>query len=420
MKTDFFLKGFFFLLLLFMISCGKSFHDKSLDIDNAGRNLQISIVLPEKALHTFDSVVQLKIQAEDRLNRIKKVEYGLNGGRYDSLALSEGYYEGQMNVFEEKNILCVRMTTDVGGKKEICQDLFKTLLKQEPYFSPYGFKSASCIYHNLKIYCFGGEGSETKMGVYDLSSSSWEEVSSINGSDSRKFTAAAVSGDKIYLTGGLNAFDDLPVNDLVYDTQTKTWSSIAPLLRVAASMVCIGGKIYAAGGGLGYPGIGVSFFNTVMVYDPANPGLGWQTHVKSMNHARAGALVFSDGRYIWAAGGYNDSGKVLDSLEVFDTQNQDAGWIMLAPMSKPRFLAAGALISNRYLYLLGGINLSEKLKTIERYDISKGQWEEIGTTGFVLTETSFASDGREIYLIGGVDKNEQKTNEFIRYRPYLD
>ena len=256
------------------------------------------------------------------------------------------------------------------------------------------------------------------------------------GIDKRLYSSAAVLNGNLYILGGLDG-DDLPVTYyLVYSIASGTWDKIYPSvdtnivippIRVASSAIALKEKICQVGGGSGYPGLGVYFYNSVECYDPSQITfvLGKKIIKKeilssALNYPRAGFVSVTDGRYIWAAGGYNETDRVLNSLEVYDFEHPENGWKMLPSMNQPRFLGSGALIKNRYFYLFGWINFNERLKNIERFDVSAQKWEITGETDYILTESGYSSDGTSLFLAGGVNKNDEKISSFYRFTPYFE
>ncbi|QHO59525.1 hypothetical protein HN51_013722 [Arachis hypogaea] len=76
------------------------------------------------------------------------------------------------------------------------------------------------------------------------------------------------------------------------------------------------------------------------------------------------------------AGGCDSEGRILDSAELYNSENQQ--WEMLPPMKKPRKMCSGVFMDGKF-YVIGGIGGSEsKLLTCgEEYNLQTRTWTEI-------------------------------------------
>jgi hypothetical protein len=88
-------------------------------------------------------------------------------------------------------------------------------------------------------------------------------------------------------------------------------------------------------------------------------------------------------------------------------------------MKHARFFAAGGIIKNRYLYIMGGKTLEKEVEYIERFDLETGRWETVGITDFHISESSFCTFDDSIYIFGGRKGNEY-TRQSYRYTPFLN
>jgi len=87
-----------------------------------------------------------------------------------------------------------------------------------------------------------------KVDVYDTSTGLW---SAIDLPEHQVASTATTAGDKVYFAGGsVNVVD-------IYDNATGTWSTASPLSQPTWSMgsIYVNGKIYWAGGAIGYDAV---------------------------------------------------------------------------------------------------------------------------------------------------------------------
>jgi hypothetical protein len=120
------------------------------------------------------------------------------------------------------------------------------------------------------LYSIGGGGSQTSVVRLDLTNplATWQAVA--NHPAGVYYGRAASVGGFVYSVGGWS-------NNATawrYDPVLNSWTQLANLNtgRQRLGLVGVNGKLYAFGGGNGWS----AGYATVEVYDPANPGLGWQ------------------------------------------------------------------------------------------------------------------------------------------------
>ena len=132
---------------------------------------------------------------------------------------------------------------------------------------------------------------------------------------------------------------------------------------------CLGpdNRIYAIGG---YGGGDNACLASAERFDPV---LGKWELIAPMKEARRAltAVALPDG--IYAIGGYNGK-DYINTVERYDFFANE--WTTVRPMKKARCtLAAVASPDCQYIYAIGGFNGSP-LSAIERYDITKEDWDD--------------------------------------------
>jgi len=187
--------------------------------------------------------------------------------------------------------------------------------------------AAAVTGYDGKIYVIGGsqvdEGGEVFLGaveVYDPDTNTWGSVAPLPAARSHLSAALGMDG-RIYAIGGRDPTPIFLRDVTIYDPSAGTWSTAAPLLRGRynlGSAVAIDGRIYVMGGF----SEGYQYTNAVEVYDP-KIGLWAIAPAMRMPREGLGAARGADDR-IYAIGGLNEyfDGKeyhrdVLNSVEAY-------------------------------------------------------------------------------------------------------
>lgn len=198
----------------------------------------------------------------------------------------------------------------------------------------------------------------------------------------------------------------------------EVWSPSPNLLEYKDALgVALGGdgRIYAVAGVTVGHGPRVEL-NTVEVL---NNGV-WEFLPAATNEPRAGVRCVTDshGR-IWAIGGNKNTGTtLLDSVEVYDPTHPELGWQMQNSKLKTAREGMGIAIGgDDSIFIFGGFGPGVALNTMERYDPATQEWQTLPATMNKLRGGhGFATDlqGR-IYAIGGQGGVNEQTAE--RYDP---
>lgn len=123
-----------------------------------------------------------------------------------------------------------------------------------------------------------------------------------------------------------------------------------------------------------------------------------------MSRLRTGASAVTDGRYIYIIGGY-DGLKWLNTIECYDTLDQ--AWLreQFPPMAERRGYA-GAELLHSDIYVFGGTNDYDNLKTCEVFNVKIKEWRR----GPAMNEPRLNAghcvlDGR-VLVLGGESNGE--------------
>lgn len=149
----------------------------------------------------------------------------------------------------------------------------------------------------------------------------------------------------------------------------------------------------------------VILLNVICVF----AGEKWK-FISEMPTARSGMAAVVFGNKIYVLGGANQTGRVLDVVEIFDPENES--WDSSLPALRQERSNGAAVVWHDTLFVIAGkSNEGEVLKKVEFFDIARNQWEGFqdldeerqGLTAVVLNQT--------IYAIGGSDEGDHLLNE---------
>lgn len=111
------------------------------------------------------------------------------------------------------------------------------------------------------------------------------------------------------------------------------------------------------------------------------------------------AVADAKGR-VYAIGGDDEQ---TGSVERFDPSRGD--WEILAPLKQPRDSAAGAVLADGKVYVVGGSFMTEEaeyfLKGVEVYDPEANKWAQPGAIHYARHSLFAAAVGEKFYAIGG-------------------
>jgi N-acetylneuraminic acid mutarotase len=210
---------------------------------------------------------------------------------------------------------------------------------------------------------------ENKAWEFDLDTQKWSALPLMP--TTRGALAAVAVGKKIYVSGGAGIPQGMQLSDgltgggpvelygtlEVFDTETKTWSKLAPMPtpRNHHSITYVDGKLYAIGGRVGSCYSGGWSSNVWMneAYDIATNT--WATRAP-MPTARSGTGIAAVDGKIYVLGGegwVDDFGGVFRANEVYDPKTNT--WSRAARMITPRHGFAVAAIG-KAIYAVSGVN----------------------------------------------------------------
>jgi N-acetylneuraminic acid mutarotase len=188
----------------------------------------------------------------------------------------------------------------------------------------------------------------------------------------RSEVGMAAVGGKNYLLGGQQANSAILE---IYDVATNTWTTgpSLPAARHHVQPVVVNDKIYVIGGLTGFPGPSM---DSVLMFDPANPGAGWQTRA-SLPTSRGASGCAAEGIKIYCAGGLSSTAgnTAIAAMEVYNTVTNT--WATLAPMPRVRDHFQAAVINGKFYAVSGRDTAITATNTFnDVYDIATNTWTQ--------------------------------------------
>lgn len=224
---------------------------------------------------------------------------------------------------------------------------------------------------NDKIYVIGGyynEGSNRKRSnvieEYDPTTDSWKTLTPMP--TARSWATSAVIGDEIYVFGGAENGNTSGTTHRAlsvvksYNTLTDTWTTrqAMPNKSVGLTSANIDGKIYLFGGSDYSQSSG-----SVNEYDPETDT--WQFKLSMQGINSMGTTVVNGKVYI-LGGAYNVSSSFTNEVKVYDPISNTLSPFKNSTFSRNQTVSAS--IGNN-IYIIGGTNGRNALKTVEMYSI---------------------------------------------------
>ena len=231
----------------------------------------------------------------------------------------------------------------------------------------------------------------------------------------RQMLGAASDGKLVYTVGGTNGKSDLAAVE-AYDPAAKTWTRLPdlPQPRSDLGVAIADGRLVAAGG--------VSagqVLKSVAVLDlVANT---W-ADLPDMATARHGMAVAAVGKSVYAIGGSADigDGQVISSAEVLQLPARriqpTAQWRSLPNAPTPRLMTAWAVLNDK-LWIMGGLRDGVALQTVESYEPRTGAWQEQPSLPVPLHHAAAATYRGEVVVLGGASGDlTQASNKVFALR----
>ena len=290
--------------------------------------------------------------------------------------------------------------------------------------------SAAVVIANDHIYVVGGNTayqSPTDSAEYAAINASgtlgsWTSTQSLivarGGADGGP-TAVEVNG-YIYVIGGVN--DDqgggTPLNtveraSISPDGSLGAWQVLTATLntgRRGAASVVVGDYLYVVGGASGPWGL--STLNSVersRINPDASLG-AWEVLTATMNSERGALGLAAYGGYLYALGGYLDTGMSLETLSSVEKAGISpdgtlGAWTSETPLTCGRLESSAVIVSNTLIVIGGWAYMNSSACPVETNEIGTGgtlgPWSVTSPASVDRPGVSAAVYNQSIYVVGG-------------------
>ncbi len=219
----------------------------------------------------------------------------------------------------------------------------------------------------------------------------------------RQMLAAASDGKLVYAVGGANGNTDLTTVE-AYDPAAKTWTAL-PGLRQPRSDLGVAitdGRLVAVGGVSGG-----NVLKSVSVFDLMTRA--WDS-LPDMATARHGMAVDAVEKSVYAIGGSTAAGdgQVVSTAEVLKLPTRKiqpaAQWRSLPDAPTARLMMAWTVLNDK-IWIMGGLRNGVPLQTVESYDPKTGAWETGPPLPIPLHHAAGATYRGEVVILGGTSDN---------------
>ncbi len=305
----------------------------------------------------------------------------------------------------------------------------------------------------------GGNAKVATDKVWRVVNSRWTELPPLL--QPRAAAAAAVVGDRIIVTGGVNAAGELVNSTEVFDGGSWKPGAPIPTPRQMLGAASDGKVVYTLGGSTGTADLA-----TVESYDPVAdawtslpelPGrrsdfgvasadgrlvvvggvsagqvlksvVAFDLATQSWNGlpdlttARHGMAVAGVGKTVFAIGGANDVGDAgitssAESMKLAPRKPQPAAeWRMLPDAPTERLMMAWAVLGDD-IWVAGGMRHGETLPAVQSYNTKTGTWQERPPLPVPLHHATGTAYRGEMVIIGGAGDNlSEASNKVFAFR----
>lgn len=219
----------------------------------------------------------------------------------------------------------------------------------------------------------------------------------------RQMLAAASDGKLVYAVGGTNGNADLATVE-AYDPAAKAWTSLPPLPdpRSDLGATITDGRLVAVGGiSKGQVQKSVSVLDLMTKTWAGLP---------DMATARHGMAVAAVEKSVYAVGGSTavGDGQVISTAEVLKLPARKiqpaAQWRSLPDAPTARLMMAWTVLGDK-IWIMGGLRNGVALQTVESYDPRTGAWETGPPLPIPLHHAAAATYRGEVVVLGGASDN---------------
>ena len=232
----------------------------------------------------------------------------------------------------------------------------------------------------------------------------WYELPEMTDSfDSTRYSVSVCHG-KLYVMGEKSVVSSRWIGTNVFveyfDPVLGLWIKldIPDEVVYSSAAVTMQGFLYFVGGGR----------NQLRAVRKYNPDTNQWHEVCPLSSPRSGVCAVTDGSYLYAIGGIDETGQYLNIVERFDPRKN--AWENLPPMLARRANAGGAAIKQR-LFVFGGLHQDSRDRdSCEVFDPATDMWSSIPSQFIQSKPTSAVSFKGKIYVFtadAGLSESEK-------------
>jgi serine/threonine protein kinase/N-acetylneuraminic acid mutarotase len=219
----------------------------------------------------------------------------------------------------------------------------------------------------------------------------------------RQMLGAASDDKVVYVLGGTNGTSDLGAVE-TYDPAADTWTTMSELpgRRSDFGVAVSDGRLVAVGGISGG-----QVLKSVVALDLATQS--WNG-LPDLGTARHGMAVAGVGKTIYAIGGSTGVGDAeitasAEALKLAPRKPQPASvWRALPDAPTARLMMAWAVLGDE-IWMAGGLQHGETLQTVQSYNTKTGTWQERPPLPIPLHHATAAIYRGDMVVIGGASDN---------------
>jgi serine/threonine protein kinase/N-acetylneuraminic acid mutarotase len=231
----------------------------------------------------------------------------------------------------------------------------------------------------------------------------------------RQMLGAASDGKLVYTVGGTNGTADLAAVE-AYDPAADTWTALpeVPGRRSDFGVAITDGRLVVVGG--------VSqgeVLNSVVAFDLATKS--WNG-LPDLGTARHGLAVAGVGKNVYAVGGSTSAGddqvtSSAEALKLAPRKPQPAPqWRVLPDAPTARLMTAWTVLGDE-IWVAGGMRHGETLQTVESYNTQTGEWKTQPPLPIPLNHATAATYRGGMVVIGGAeDAIANASNKVFAFR----
>ena len=232
----------------------------------------------------------------------------------------------------------------------------------------------------------------------------WYELPEMTDSFNSTHYSVSVCHGKLYVMGEKSGVFNRQIATNVFveyfDPVLGLWIKldIPDELACSSAAVTMQGFLYFMGGGR----------NQLRAVRKYNPDTNQWHEVCPLSSPRSGVCAVTDGSYLYAIGGIDETGQYLNIVERFDPRKN--AWENLPPMLARRANAGGAAIKQR-LFVFGGLHEDSRDRdSCEVFDPATDMWSSIPSQFIQSKPTSAVSFKGKIYVFtadAGLSESEK-------------